>query len=150
LGFASAEGMGSQELPPSQKTETMAQLHRDLIYIAQHADDPAFSFSAAGREKSGDVDTTIVDVSGPGVSMRWFVDPQTGKIVRETYKTMDRSGPVEGETAFSDWKQVEGLNLPFHRDNKQGGQNSSTVQFTSIQLNPTVDPKIFEKPAPAQ
>lgn len=150
LGFASAEGMGSQELPPSQKTETMAQLHRDLIYIAQHADDPAFSFAAAGREKSGEVDTTIVDVSGPGVSMRWFVDPQTGKIVRETYKTMDRSGPVEGETAFSDWKQVEGLNLPFHRDNKQGGQNSNTVQFTSIQLNPTVDPKIFEKPAAAQ
>jgi hypothetical protein len=60
---------------------------------------------------------------------------------------MGRSGPVDGETAFSDWKNVEGLNLPFHRDNKQGGQNSSSVQFTTIQLNPTVDPKIFEKPA---
>jgi zinc protease len=146
-GFASAEGMGSQELPPSQKSETMAQLHRDLIYIAQHENDPEFSFTASGTEKSGDVDTKIVDVSGPGVIMRWFVDPQTGKIVRETYKTMGSSGPVDGETAFSDWKTVEGLNLPFHRDNKQGGQSSSSVQFTSIQLNPSVDPKIFEKPA---
>jgi hypothetical protein len=45
---------------------------------------------------------------------------------------------------------VEGLNLPFHRDNKQNGQNSSSVQFTSIQVNPAVDPKIFERPAPAQ
>jgi zinc protease len=149
-GFASAQGMGSQELPPSQKSETMAQMHRDIIYIAQHASDPAFSFTASGREKSGDVDTTIVDVSGPDVAMRWFVDPQSGKILRESYKTMGRSGPVDGETAFSDWKQVDGLNLPFHRDNKQGGQNSSTVQYTSIQLNPTVDPKIFDKPAPAQ
>jgi hypothetical protein len=88
-----------------------------------------------------------VDVSGPGVTMRWFVDPESGKIVRESYKTMGHSGPVDGETAFSDWKTVEGLNLPFHRDNKQGGQNSSSVQFTTIQLNPAVDPKIFEKPA---
>jgi len=149
-GFASVEGMGSQELPPSQKTETMAQLHRDPIYIAQHANDPEFSFAASGHEKSGDIDTTIVDVSGPGVTMRWFVDSQTGRIVRESYKTTGRPGPVDGETAFSDWKQVEGLNLPFHRDNKQGGQNSSSVQFTSIQLNPIVDPKIFEKPASAQ
>jgi hypothetical protein len=44
---------------------------------------------------------------------------------------------------------VEGLNLPFHRDNKQEGKDSGTVQFKSIQINPTVDPKIFEKPAAA-
>jgi zinc protease len=148
-GFAEAQG-GSQDLPPSQKAETMAQLHRDPIYIAQHAEDPSFSFTAGGHEKSGEIDTTIVDVSGPGVAMRWFVDPQNGRIVRESYKTTGRSGPVDGETAFSDWKPVEGLNLPFHRDNKQNGQKSSSVQFTSIQVNPTIDPKIFERPAPQQ
>jgi zinc protease len=145
-GFMSMQGMGVRDIPSSQKSETMEQIRRDPVYLAQHADDPAFSFTASGTEKSGDINTTIVDVSGPGVNIRWFVDPQTGKIVRESYKAMGRSGPVDGETAFSDWKPVEGLNLPFHRDNKQNGQNSSSVQFTSIQLNPTVDPKIFEKP----
>jgi zinc protease len=150
LGFASAEGMGSQELPPSQRAETMAQLHRDLIYIAQHVNDPQFSFTFAGRDDSGDVEVAYVDVAGPDVSLRWLVNPQTGKVVGETYKAPGKSGPVDSETSFSDWKQVAGLNLPFHRDNKQGGQNSSTVQFTGIQLNPTVDPKIFEKPASAQ
>ncbi len=151
-GFMAAEGMGVRDMPSSQKNESMEQIRRDPIYLAQHAEDTAFSFTAEGTEKSGDLDTTIVDVSGPGVSLRWFVDPQTGKIVRETYKTVGRSGPADGETAFSDWKTVDGLNLPFHRDNKQNGESSSSVQYTSIQLNPTVDPKIFEKPAapPAQ
>ncbi|HZP17752.1 MAG TPA: pitrilysin family protein [Terriglobales bacterium] len=150
-GFMAAEGMGSQDIPASRKNEMVEQIHRDLIYVAQHVSDPAFSFTALGTEKSGNLDTAAVDVSGPGVSLRWFVDPQTGKIIRETYKAMGQSGPVDTETVFSDWKNVEGLNLPFHRDNRQEGKDSSSVQFSSIQINPAVDPKIFEKPAaPAQ
>lgn len=140
---------GVQDLPPTRKTENLAQIHRDPIYIAQHTNDPEFSFASAGTDKTGGAETTIVDVSGPGVTMRWFVDAKTGKIVRETYKAVGPSGPFEGETAFSDWKAVDGLNLPFHRDNKQNGQDSSTVQFTSFQINPAVDLKIFEKPAAA-
>ncbi len=144
--FVVAAGKVVQELPPSRREDSMAQVHRDLIYVAQHISDPAFSFTAAGMEKSGDVNTAIVDVSGPGVSLRWFVDPQSGKVVRETYKGAGQAGPVDTETSFSDWKEVEGLNLPFHRENKQGGAVASTVQFTSFQFNPPVDPKIFEKP----
>jgi hypothetical protein len=81
--------------------------------------------------------------------MRWFVDANTGKVVRETYKGMGLAGPVDTETVFSDWKGVEGLSLPFHRENKQSGQPSSSVQVSSIQINPPVDPKIFERPAAA-
>ena len=142
---------GVQDLPASRKNENLGQIHRDSIYIAQHVNDPAFLFTTAGTDKTGGAETTIVDVSGPGVNMRWFVDPQTGKIVREIYKAVGPSGPFDGETAFSDWKDVDGLNLPFHRANKQNGQDSSSVQFTSFQINPVVDLKIFEKPAtPAQ
>ena len=149
--FVSAEGLGTQDMPSSQKRERLEQIRRDIIYVAQHVDDPAFSFAAAGRDKSGNAETAIVDVSGPDVTLRWFVDPQSGKIVRETYKAMGQSGPVDTEIDFSDWKDVEGLNLPFHRENKQGGQGASTVEYSKIELNPTVDPKVFEKPAaPAQ
>ena len=147
--FVESGGQVVQELPPSRRDESMAQIHRDLIYIGQHVSDPAFTFAASGTEKSGEIDTAIVDVSGPGVEMRWFVDPQSGKVVRETYQSMGRSGPENNETTFSDWRPVEGLNIPFHRANKQNGQDSSATQFTSFELNPQVDPKIFEKPSAA-
>jgi zinc protease len=148
FGLAGGE---ARDLPAARKNENLEQIHRDLIYIAQHVDDPAFSFASAGTDKTGGAETAIVDVSGPGVTMRWFVDPQSGKIVRETYKAVGQSGPFDGETAFSDWKTVDGLNLPFHRANKQNGQDSSSVQFSRFQINPAVDLKIFEKPAtPAQ
>jgi len=145
--FVVSGGQLVQELPPSRRDESMAQIRRDLIYIAQHVSDPAFKFAASGTEKSGDINTRVVEVSGPGVDMRWFVDPESGRIIRETYQSMGRSGPENTETTFSDWRPVEGLNLPFRRVNKQNGEDSSSAQFTSVQLNPQVDPKIFEKPA---
>ena len=148
--FMRAEGAGIQELPAARKNETLDQIHRDIVYVAQHADDPAFSFAASGKEPTQGRDAAIVDVAGPGVSLRWFVDPETGRIVRQIYKAMSPSGLVDTETDFSDWKPVEGLNLPFHRDNKQAGKDSSTVEFKTIRLNPSVDPKIFEKPAAPQ
>jgi len=143
-GFVAAGGQ-VQDMPPSRKKETTEQIHRDLIYLAQHVGDPEFSFKAAGKDGSDDL--AIVDVTGPDVNMRWFVDPQSGRLVRETYKSLAQGGVVDSETAFSEWKTVDGLNLPFHRDNKQAGKDSSSTEFSKIEINPAVDPKIFEKPA---
>jgi hypothetical protein len=54
---------------------------------------------------------------------------------------------VQGETDLDDWKPVSGLNLPMLRHNKQNGQDSSTAQYTALEFNPSVDPKLFAKPA---
>ena len=142
-----ASAGGVREMPASQRDETLAQVKRDLIYIGQHASDPEFVFAASGTEKIGEVESQIVDVSGPGVNLRWFVDPATGHVLRETYPTVGRSGPVQGETEFADWKTSDGLTLPYLRKNKQNGEDSSTVQFNGFQINPAVDPKLFDKPS---
>jgi len=145
--FVSAAGMGVQDLPPSRAKETLAQVKRDLVYIGQHAEDPAYVFAAAGEEKIGDVQAKILDVSGEGIHMRCYVDPQSGHVLREDYQTTGRSGPVESETDFSDWKTADGLTLSYLHKNKQNGEESGTVQYTAVHINPTLDPKMFEKPA---
>jgi len=136
-----------QNWPEERKKETLEQIKRDPIFIAAHSKDPNVFFHAAGTEKVGDVDTRIVDVNAAGAAIRWFVDPQTGHILKETYRTIGQSGPVQGETDLDDWKPVSDLNLPMLRHNKQNGQDSSTAQYTALELNPTIDPKLFEKPA---
>jgi zinc protease len=145
-GFMAAPGQGSRDFPASQKAETLEQIKRDPIFIASHAKDPNVFFRANGTEKIGDTETRIVDVNAAGASIRWFVDPQTGHILKETYRTLGQRGPVQGETDMENWKSVDGLNIPFVRHNKQNGQESSTAEYTALELNPTVDPKIFEKP----
>ena len=146
-GFMSMAGMGTRSMPPAQITEMMAQMHHDLVYVAQHADDPAFAFSAAGTEKIGDVDAAILDIGGAIPWLRWYIDPKTGYILREKYKAMGQSGPFEGETNLADWRTTDGLTMPQKHQNKQNGQETSSAEFKKIELNPTLDAKLFEKPA---
>ena len=145
--FMAMAGRGSRALPPDQKTDMLAQLHHDLVYVAQHADDPALTFSSAGSEKIGDVDAAIVDIGGAIPWVRWYIDPKTGYILREKYKGMGQSGPFDGETNLSDWRAADGLTMPYLHKNQQNGQETSVVEYKKIELNPQVNPKLFQKPA---
>jgi zinc protease len=145
--FMAVPGQGMRDFPASQKAETLDQIKRDPLFIASHAKDANVFFHAAGTEKVGDIDARIVDVNAAGASLRWFVDPQTGRILKETYPTLSQGGPVQGETDMDNWKPISGLTLPLVRHNKQNGQDASTSEYTALELNPTVDPKLFDKPA---
>jgi hypothetical protein len=107
-------------------------------------------FRAGEIEKIGDANARIVDVNADGAALRWYVDEQTGRILKETYATLAEGKPADGETVFSDWKPMGGLTIPTVRHNKQNGEDSSTSVYSSIEINPPVDPKIFEKPASGQ
>jgi zinc protease len=148
--FMSMAGMGSRSMPPAQKTEMLSQLQHDLVYVAQHADDPSFTFTAAGAEKIGDVDAAILDIGGAIPWVRWYIDPKTGYILREKYKAMGQSGPFEGETNLADWRPAGGLTMPYKHQNKQNGKETSNAEVKKIELNPTLDAKLFAKPAEAQ
>jgi zinc protease len=146
-GFLTMEGMGTQPMPADQKSETLEQIKRDPIFIASHWNDPDVFFQAGGTEKVGDIEARIVDVNAAGASIRWFVDPSNGHILKETYPTVAQSGPVQGETMMDDWKTTNGLTLPRLRKNKQNGQDTSQADYKTIEVNPTVDPKLFDRPA---
>jgi len=148
--FMSMAGMGTRSLPPAQKNEMMAQLHHDLVYIAQHAEDATFTFTAAGAEKIGDVDAAILDIGGAIPWVRWYIDPTTGYILREKYKGMGPTGQFDGETNLSDWRAADGITLPYLHQNKQNGQDTSSSEYKKVEINPAVDPKLFAKPADKQ
>jgi hypothetical protein len=144
--FMSMAGMGSRSMPPTQKTEMLSQLQHDLVYVAQHAGDPAFTFTAAGTEKIGDVDAAIVDIGGAIPWIRWYIDPKTGYVLREKYKAMGQSGTFEGETNLADWRPAGGVTMPYKHQNKQDGKETSNAEVKKIELNPQLDPKLFAKP----
>ena len=79
--------------------------------------------------------------------MRWYIDPATGLLLRESYTATGNSGPFRGETDLSEWKIFDGVSIPTRHTNRQDGKDSSVVVFTEVHINPEVDPKLFDKPA---
>jgi zinc protease len=145
-GYMSMGG-NTRSMPPAQKDEMLTQVHHDLVYVVQHVNDPAVTFTSSGTEKIGEVDAAVLDIGGSIPPLRWYVDPKTGRILREKYKGIGPTGPFEGETEFSDWRTADGLSFPYIHKNKQNGQDTSLVEYKKIEINPSIDPKLFEKPA---
>jgi zinc protease len=145
-GFMSMVGAGSRDLPASQRDERLKGLRREVWYIAQHADDPQFAVSAQGKEKVGDAEAAVLDISAGGEQVRWFVDTKTGRLLRASFQAVSATGPATQVEDYSDWKTVEGLNLPFHVEISANGKPSASVAVSSYEINPVVDAKIFEKP----
>ena len=139
-------GGNTRPLPSSNRDEILNQLHRDPWNVAQHADDPQYTFSAQASEKVGDVQAGVLDVRAGALQVRWFVDPATGHILRSQFQANAQSGPVTQVIEYSDWKAVDGITLPFKAQVLTNGEQSATVTITGYEINPNVDPKTLEKP----
>jgi hypothetical protein len=139
--------MGTRDMPASRKQDALDQLKRDPFVVAQHADDPKYVFAGGGSEKIGDVEAGVLNVNADGAQVRWYVDPQSGRVLRSVAQEMGPSGPGETVTEYSDWKPVEGIVIPFKESRTRGGQQESVVEVRQIEINPAVDMKLFEKPA---
>ena len=150
--FMAMPGQGMRDFPASQKAETLEQIKRDPIFIAAHCERSQRVFPRRGNREGRRHRSPHRRCNAAGTAIRWFVDPQSGHILKRLTEPSARAS-LQGETDMDDWKPVNGLNVPFVRRNKQNGQDSSTAEYTALEFNPAVDPKLFEKPAekpPAQ
>lgn len=144
--FMSFGPMGVRPLPASQKEDSLNSLQRELWFIAQHADDPQYTFTAKGKENVDGVEAAVLEIHTGAQQLRWFVDPATGHIVRAEFQGNSAQGPAMQIIDLSDWKTVDGLSLPFHSEVTSNGAPAASVTITSVEVNPAVDPKMFEKP----
>jgi hypothetical protein len=144
--FMAASGQGVNDLPPAMRDGALKDLKREPLFVAQHADDSAYTFTAAGTEKVGDKNASVLEISADGVPTRWLVDDK-GQVVRASYKAISQQGPTEREIEYSDYRIADGLTLPFKRVTKENGQVAASTEVKEIKINPTVDPKIFAKPS---
>lgn len=135
--------MGSQDMPGSQRDSMRNEARADIISVLKNTDNAKYSFTIAGTEKAGGVDAQILAINADGTALKWLVDPTTGKILHR----VSQSPRGEQVTEYTEWKASGGINLPSAFTASTNGQPSGSGKLTTLEINPTVDPKMFEKPA---
>ena len=141
---------GAQDLPPPAAEELRRQVLRIPLNLTRKGGDPKLVVAASGKESVGDVETTILDIRYGTTSVRWFVDPKTGRILRTSHDGQSADGkPVKMISDYYDYKIVEGLPVAHKLEITSNGQKDQTLIIEEYRFNAGVDSKLFVKPTPA-
>jgi hypothetical protein len=133
-----------QPLSETAQQETAKTLKVGIIAVAQHANDPKYTFNINGSEKIGDVQTTILEISTDKALTRWNVDPATGRIIRVTRMITGSAGtPMLATFEYADWRTISGVIVPFKV--RLNGVPSEEVK--SYEINPDIPAGLFDKPS---
>ena len=101
----------------------------------------------AGKEKVGDKDAYVLSVTPQtGPASRAWVDAESFLPVKAS-TTIDApgTGPMEQVTEFTDYRDVDGVKVPF-KVSAMSAVQSYTVTVTSIEHNVKIDQALFAKP----
>ena len=121
-----------------------------MVKEQAHMDGPLVNYKEKGNtveffatESVGSRRAHRLKVTSPtGRVMHCYIDTETGlemKIVTE-----DPRGTVEQE--LSDYRDVEGLKMPFQIKTLIGGVPTVSITVTKVEVNPTIDDAIFRIP----
>jgi len=132
------EGKMTTGVPASTIVEYQEGLKLDPLYVLQHRGQ--YSCVLEGMEQIGSLKTGKLRVTGEGVEGFWSVDPETGRLLRRVAISN------QSVTDFSDWRQVDGIYVPFARHTVRAGVTTE-VTISEYELNPATDASWFQPPA---
>ncbi|MDT8396004.1 MAG: hypothetical protein RRA32_06115 [bacterium] len=79
----------------------------------------------------------------PGLILRLYADPQSSLIVYSQAVLNTETLKTHFETAYSDFREVEGVLFPHHEENWASGFHTGTTEIQGITLNPKIKAGAF-------
>ena len=139
---------GTQVLPDSQRRQASQEVARNLLTVLRSRADDGFSAVYAGEDSHEGATLDLVTIESDGQSMTLGVDRESRLVVTKTYRGSGFGGaPGEMIDVYGDYREVEGILLPFSRTSSFEGKPATETQIESIELDGAVDDSLFERPA---
>jgi len=125
---------GARNLPPPVLAQVRGEIFRQLTGLVLSDRDPNRTVNYVG-------DGTL-EISGKsGESVRLQVDAKTGLPIRLSYQ----EGAQSVEDAYSDWRDVAGLHLPFQLTVTQDGKKYADVKIQEYKVNSGLTQEMLSK-----
>jgi hypothetical protein len=120
-----------------------------------------FTYAGQGVAQADGKKSDVLNVAGPNNFLaRLFVHPETHQILMLSYKAGNRNrgeqevsanaSETEARWALSDFRNVDGLNLPHQLVIFLEGRPIEEVIIKKAQINPSLKPNKFERQAPVE
>jgi zinc protease len=135
---------GVRSAPPAMRDDFGASVRRDTIALLLAADAGRYTVRqlpvSAGAE-------AVLEVSGLDLDpVRLYLDAEW-RITRQTYTTPGPEGRiVQVEEILSDYRDVDGIRVPFRAQLVRDGRPVLTRTLTRVTLNAPIDDTLFTRP----
>lgn len=137
-------------LPEAAAASRLATAKQDFarlmlgLFASSYSGFPlTFTYLAQAEAPQGKAD--VLDVKGPSnFAARFFVHSETRMPIMVSWETKGPSSQVEQRLYFADYRDVDGLQLPFRIRRAAGTDTSEETTFDRFRVNARIDPRRFE------
>jgi zinc protease len=138
---------GVREAPEPMRQEFTASVRRDMFPLLIAAAEGTLATKLLPEEGRDGKVLRVAEVSGEGVApVRLYIDPSF-QVVRQTFATTGPDGrAVQAEEVFSDYRAVEGIQVPFRAEVLRNGKPILERTLTQVQFNTELDSTLFARP----
>jgi hypothetical protein len=147
---AGGEGWAEQggkvfPLPSQQKDEMVKDLKRDLLSMLAH---PAeYKIQQAGETEFEGKPCYDLVATRDDVTFHFYLDKASFLVLGSTFQGITAEGPAEMKEVYSNYKDVNGINMPFHSATFAHDKKQGEVEILEVLLNTEIPADAFTKPA---
>jgi zinc protease len=129
---------GPQNLPPAVLRQVRGEIFRQIARLMLSDRDADRTVNYGG---DGVIEISAKD--GPSVQLQ--VDETSGLPLKLAYQENGAGGPGSVEQTYSDWRDVDGLRLPFQWTVVQGGKKFAEVKIQDYKINSGLTEEMLSK-----
>jgi hypothetical protein len=134
---------------PAQ-TDPIAAMRQDVVrlllgFCASSLDVLPVTYRYAGTAEAPEGTADALDVSGAGgFAARLFISQRDRLPLMVSWATPSPQGPAESRLYFADYREVDGLKLPFRIRRANGVVTTEETTVDRYRVNTKIDPRRFE------
>lgn len=142
-----SDARGVHVAPDTVARDARASLRRDVLSLLLEAKSGTLKTRLLADTKDADGHTTrALEVSAADLDpIVLYINPDSAMIEKRAFAANAPGRPLV-EEQFSDYRPVDGIQVPFHATQKVGALVVER-QVTEIKINTAVDPAFFKRPA---
>lgn len=147
-GWSSDALLGTGKPEPMKPAELKQASEKTTLFfgLANYASVGA-SIELAGKENVEGVETYRIKMKKKdGETTDYFIATTDYALIKSVSPASLGSQKFDLETWYSDFKQVNGVRIPYNRIEKINGQVSNEIIFEKVETNLAIDKSVFAKP----